>query len=206
MRCKEERTSHKSSERGENVAEVDCVVSVPIEIGAGRQTWRCDAVSHCAVSQDRQVEAVTVKRYKLGVQLCDLINERLNKFFFGSVANVRCAKGVNCPMIVFAVSDKCADAHDGVVDVFWEFVAHYLADFGVSLAGQIIRGCEPLKVRDRLDVPNYDVAVHDFKNLHSIAAYGSGAGRFSVNSDENAIRISHRQHIAKANFQLCPSF
>ena len=69
-----------------------------------------------------------------------------------------CAKRINRPVIELSVCDKCPDTDDGVVDVFWKFIADCFTDFSVSLAGQVVRGCEPLKIRNRFEVPNDELA------------------------------------------------
>jgi hypothetical protein len=73
---------------------------------------------------------------------------------------MRGTNGINSPMIVFAVRDQCANAGNGMVYVLWEFIAHDLTNFSFSFAGQIIRSGEAVEVRNCLDVPNYDVAIH----------------------------------------------
>ena len=45
-------------------------------------------------------------------------------------------------MVAFFVRDQGADADDRVVDELWKLIADGFADFIVSLADKIIRGCE----------------------------------------------------------------
>jgi hypothetical protein len=79
-------------------------------------------MDHGAVSQDRQVEAVAVKRYEPRVQVGDLADERGDQLLLSSVADVRGSEGVHHPVVAFRVRHECTDAHDGVVDVLGELV------------------------------------------------------------------------------------
>jgi DNA helicase II / ATP-dependent DNA helicase PcrA len=51
------------SERREDVAQVDCILGVSVEVEPSRQSWRRDAVDHGTITQDRKIEAIAVERH-----------------------------------------------------------------------------------------------------------------------------------------------
>ena len=71
-----------------------------------------------------------------------------------------CAKRVNYPVFAVLVSDQSTDAHDRVVDVLRELVAHRSADIVVALAVMAISLGESFEIRYRFDVPNDDACAH----------------------------------------------
>jgi hypothetical protein len=52
------------SARG-GIAQINCIFPVPVEIWTQRQAGRGDAVDHCPVSQDGEIEGRTVEGDKL---------------------------------------------------------------------------------------------------------------------------------------------
>ena len=141
------------AERREDVAEVERVVGVSVEVGADRQPGSRDLVDHGSVAQDGQVEAVAVEGDELRVQLRDPVDERRDQLLLGPLADVRRAEGVNRPVIGLSVCDEGADADDRVVDVLGELVADHLANLVVGLADEVVGGCEPARCRGRSPGP-----------------------------------------------------
>jgi hypothetical protein len=120
-----------------------------------------------AIPQDRQVEAVTVERHELRVQVGDLADEGRYQLLLGPVADVRGSEGVHRPVVAFGVRYERPDAHDGVVDVLRELVADGFADLVVRLADETVGGGEPAQVGHGLQVPDDDVAVHEGEVWHN---------------------------------------
>src|SRR6266446_6363492 len=63
-------------------------------------------------------------------------------------------------MVAFAVSDQCADAHDGVVHVLRELVAEDRTNVRIRLADKVVGGREPTQVGHSLQVPDDDAWFH----------------------------------------------
>jgi hypothetical protein len=98
------------TERREGVTQIDCVVTVAVEIGTRREPWRGDPVDHGSVAQYGQVEAVAVKGHETRTQLRDLVAEGGDQLVLRPPAHVRRADGVHCPVVAFPVSDDGPDA------------------------------------------------------------------------------------------------
>jgi hypothetical protein len=79
------------------------------------------------------------------------------------------AERVNDPMIILLMSDQRANADNRVVNVFWEFVSKFGANFVIALAVVTIRRSEACEVGHRFNVP-YEHVWH-VKRLAYIAAY-----------------------------------
>ena len=77
------------SERGEDVAQVDCVLGVSVEIEPRSQSWRRDAMDHGTITKDGKVKAIAVERHELWLQLRDLVAERGDELLLGVLTNVR---------------------------------------------------------------------------------------------------------------------
>src|SRR5262249_23265061 len=71
---------------------------------------------------------------------------------------MRCTDCIDHPPVIFAVSNQRPDTDDRVIDVLGEFVSQEGANFFVALPSMACRNGEAFEVRDRLDVPNDDVA------------------------------------------------
>jgi hypothetical protein len=117
-------------------------------------------MDHRTVTQNRQVEAITIERHELRVELRDLVAESSDQLLFGPSPDVRCTQRVYRPMSAFAVSDERADTHDGVVDLLREFVAQGGTNVGIGLANEVIGGREPAEIGHGLQVPNNDARFH----------------------------------------------
>ena len=71
-------------------------------------------------------------------------------------------------MIILLMRDQRADADNRVINVLWEFVAKFGANFVVALAVVTIRRSEACKVRHRFNIP-YEHVGH-VRRLAYIAA------------------------------------
>src|SRR5262249_31414686 len=118
-----------------------------------------------------------VEGHETRTQLCNLVAEGGNELLLGSLAYVRRADGVHCPVIRLPVRDERPDADDRVVDVLREFVADGLADFHVGLADKIVSGFEPAEVGHSLQVPDDDAWFHEVS--HSLIHPGMDKGHLS---------------------------
>jgi hypothetical protein len=154
-----QRGPRLQAERRQRVAQVDSVLGVPVEVRPGRQPRRGHPIYHRPVPQDRQVEAVAVERHQLRLQLGDPVDEGGDQLLLSPLAHMGGADGAHRPVATLSVGDEGADAHDRVVDVLRELVAHGLADFLVGKTDEVVRGCKPANVGHRLQVPDDDVPV-----------------------------------------------
>lgn len=117
----------------------------------------------CTIARYRRTgrsKLLPLKGDKLGIELRDPVDKALDQLLLASLAAVRRADRIDRPPVPLAMRDEGPDADDGVIDVLLELVAHHLANFGVRLADEIIGGCESLKVRDRLDIPDDGMPTH----------------------------------------------
>jgi hypothetical protein len=130
------------SECRENIAKVECILGVSVEVGAGRQSWCGHPADHGTVAQDRKAEGVAVERHELRGQLGDLVTECADKLLLGPLTDVGRAERIHRPVIAFAVSDERTNANDGVIDVLWEPVAENLTNVRIRLASEVIGGSE----------------------------------------------------------------
>ena len=153
------------SERRENVAQVDRVLGVSVEVGSSSQPWRRDAMDHGTIAQNGQVEGVAVEGDELRVQLRDLVAECGDQLLLGPLTYVGRTQRVHRPMIALAVSDQRADAHNGVVDVLRELVAEGFTNVRIPLADKIVGGREPGEVGHGLQVPDDDAWFHVDRNM-----------------------------------------
>jgi hypothetical protein len=93
-----QRSFAMGSERGENIAQVDCVLGVSVEVGSNSQSRRRDAVDHGTVTQNGQVEAIAVERHELRRQLSDL-------FRLAAMINLACDETI--PRISVSAKNLC---------------------------------------------------------------------------------------------------
>src|SRR5262249_53913561 len=68
------------TERREDVTQIDCILTVPIEVGTRRKPRRGHAVDHRSVAQYGKVEAVAVEGHETRIQLCNLVAEGADQF------------------------------------------------------------------------------------------------------------------------------
>jgi hypothetical protein len=86
------------SERRENVAQVDRVLGVSVEVGSNSQPWRRDAMDHGTITQNGQVEAIAVERHELRRQLSDL-------FRLAAMINLACDETI--PRLSLSAKNLC---------------------------------------------------------------------------------------------------
>src|SRR5262249_36461423 len=70
------------------------------------------------------------------------------------------AKRIDCPMIVFAMCDQCADADNRVVQVLGELVTDCRADFFVGLTVMTVCSSKSFYVRNSLQIPDENMRGH----------------------------------------------
>jgi hypothetical protein len=93
-------------ESRENVAQVERIFGVPIEVGSGCQPWCGYPADHGTIAQDGEIEAVAVKRYQLWGQLGDPVAECANQLLLGSLADVRRTERIDRSVIIVSVGDE----------------------------------------------------------------------------------------------------
>lgn len=76
------------SEGGENVAQIDCVLGVSVEVRPISKSCRRNAVDHRSITQNGQIEAVTIERHELRFQLGDLVTECTDQLLLRPITNV----------------------------------------------------------------------------------------------------------------------
>jgi hypothetical protein len=136
------------AERREDVAQIDGILCVPVEVRTHRKPWRRYPVEHGSVAQHGQVEAVAVERHELRAQLRDLVAERGDQLLLSPLAHMGRTDGVHRPVIGLPVRDQSSDADDRVVNVLRELVADRLADLHVGLADEVVGSREPANLSD----------------------------------------------------------
>jgi hypothetical protein len=80
------------------------------------------------------------------------VNKSRDQVPFRPLTDMGRAECVNDPMIILLMRDQRADADNRVVNVFWEFVAEFRANFVVAFTVVTIRRSEACKIRYRFDV------------------------------------------------------
>ena len=78
----------------------------------------------------------------------------------GAFTYMRRAKRIDSPVTIFLMGNQGTNADDRVIDVLRELVAHFRANFIITLAIVTVGGGEALDVGDSFDIPNDD-AAHD---------------------------------------------
>ena len=63
------------AERRQDVTQIDCILTIPVEIGTRREPRRGHTVDHRSVAQYGQIETVAVEGHETRTQLHDLVAE-----------------------------------------------------------------------------------------------------------------------------------
>jgi hypothetical protein len=94
------------SKRRKDVAQIDGILAVPVEVGTGRKARRGYSKRHGSVAQYGQVEAVAVECHETRTQLCNPVAEGADQLLLRPLAHVGRADGVHCPVIRLPVRDQ----------------------------------------------------------------------------------------------------
>ena len=100
------------AERRQDVTQIDCILTIPVEIGTRREPRRGHTVDHRSVAQYGQIETVAVEGHETRAQLCDLVAECGDQFLLRPLTHVGRADGVHRPVVSFPVRDESPDADD----------------------------------------------------------------------------------------------
>jgi hypothetical protein len=95
-------------------------------------------MDHGPVTQDGEIEALAVEGDELRVQLGDFADEGRDQLPLGSLPYMWGSQGINCPVIILAVSDKRTDAYDRMIDMLRKLVANRCPDLLVGPASQAV--------------------------------------------------------------------
>src|SRR4030095_9488640 len=95
-------------------------------------------------------------------------------------------------MVVLAVSDERADAHNSVVDVLRKLVAKGCPNVRIALADKIVCGCKPGEVGHSLQVTHDDACFH--ANGRRTAWECSDRGRLSHTGSAGGAVRRHLLH------------